>query len=629
MMKRITRRDFINGMLRTVAASMILPDWVLAGDDPPSYPPALQGMRGSHNGSFEVAHQLKDGTLWEKLGKAEEANDIYDLIVVGAGISGLSAAWYFRKATNPKTRILILDNHDDFGGHARRQEFGKDKNFTLTFGGSFAIESAAPYSPNAKALIQELGIDVPAFRKYVQRTLYRSHALYPGFFFDQKTFGSDRLLPDPYTDHYTEPSEIKQDAWGLFLKEAPLSEKAKKDLLRLHNEKVDYMPGLTQVEKKSKLSTVSYAEFLTTIAQCDPGVLTFFDARAHSLYGAGIDAIPAQDAWGLGFAGFGGMDLGAEPGIGMNHDAIYSEEAGDYFFHFPDGNATIARLLVRKLIPEAMPGNDAEDIVLARANYRKLDSSKSPARIRLNSTVVKVAHRNRDEVEVHYVQQGKARIVRTKRCVLACWHTVIPYICPELSNEQKTALAYAIKVPLMYARVAVRNWIPWVKLGIHHVYAPGCYFPSLNLPIPLSIGGYKTASKPEKPTVICLTKAFCRPGLPIRHQHRLGRQEVLTTSFELFEKRIREQLDAILAPGGFDSSRDITGIALHRWPHGYAYQYNSLYDPFWLEGKEGPCATARKPFGRIAIANSDAAAYSYADAAIDQAHRAVKELLGV
>src|SRR5688572_11591750 len=138
MMKRITRRDFINGTLRTVAASMILPDWVLAGDDPPSYPPALQGMRGSHNGSFEVAHQLKDGTLWEKLGKAEEANEIYDLVVVGAGISGLSAAWYFRKATNPKTRILILDNHDDFGGHARRQEFGKDKNFTLTFGGSFA-----------------------------------------------------------------------------------------------------------------------------------------------------------------------------------------------------------------------------------------------------------------------------------------------------------------------------------------------------------------------------------------------------------------------------------------------------------------------------------------------------------
>ena len=82
-----------------------------------------------------------------------------------------------------------------------------------------------------------------------------------------------------------------------------------------------------------------------------------------------------------------------------------------------------------------------------------------------------------------------------------------------------------------------------------------------------------------------------------------------------------------LGGGGFDPARDILAITVNRWPHGYAYQYNSLFDPFWLEGGEPPCVRARRPFGRIAIANSDADAYSYTDAAIDQAHRAVRELL--
>jgi spermidine dehydrogenase len=97
----------------------------------------------------------------------------------------------------------------------------------------------------------------------------------------------------------------------------------------------------------------------------------------------------------------------------------------------------------------------------------------------------------------------------------------------------------------------------------------------------------------------------------------------------MFEKNIREQLNAMLSTGGFDAARDITAISVYRWPHGYAYQYNSLFDPFWLAGEEGPCVVARKPFGRIAIANSDAGAYAYADGAIDHGHRAVEEILAL
>jgi spermidine dehydrogenase len=120
----------------------------------------------------------------------------------------------------------------------------------------------------------------------------------------------------------------------------------------------------------------------------------------------------------------------------------------------------------------------------------------------------------------------------------------------------------------------------------------------------------------------------CQPGLPARQQHRLGRTELLTTTFDTFEGKIRDQFTRMLGPGGFDAARDIRAITVNRWPHGYAYQYNSLWDPFWRDGKGAvPCEVARQPFGRLAIANSDAGAYAYADGAIDQAHRAVQELM--
>lgn len=625
---RITRRDFLNGAAVTIGAALTLPRWLsaidAAADEP--YPPALTGMRGSTNGTFEVAHQLRDGSFWEAAGAPIDTGEVYDVVIVGAGISGLSAAWFYRKLTGPKTRILLLDNHDDFGGHARRQEFTIDNRLLLTNGGTYAIESPAPYSKVAKGLIEELGINVAGFHNYLKADRYRSHNLSAGFFFDKATFGKDILLPDPNAEHYQGAPDVKETAWEKFLAGSPLNEKAKKDLYRLFKEAVDYLPGMTSAEKKARLARVSYAEYLTTLAHCDSSILPFFQTRPHPLYGVGIDAVPAQDAWGLDFPGFQGLKLDPEPGIGMNRDSIPNEEAEKYFFHFPDGNASIARMLVRKLVPAAIPGKTAEDIVLARARYGQLDSSGAATRIRLSSTVVRVKQ-DKKEVEITYARNGKAEVVRAAGCVMACWHTVIPYICPELPREQQTALAYAVKVPLVYARAAIRNWTSWEKLGVSSVHSPGNYFSQQHLSMPLSIGGYDISMRPEDPMVINLFRAPCSPGLPARQQHRAGRAELLSTSFETFERNIRSEMAAVLGAGGFDPARDITAIAVHRWPHGYAYQYNSLFDPFWLEGQEGPCAIARQPFGRITIANSDSEAYAYTDSAINEGHRAVQELL--
>ena len=639
MHRRITRRDFINGVAVTAGAA-IMPWHLAASDEPPAaektpgyYPPALTGMRGSHPGSFDAAHSLRDGTFWDSVGKPEDTGETYDLIIVGGGISGLAAAHFYRKVAGPKARILILDNHDDFGGHARRNEFRVNDAFRLGFGGTFSIESPAPYSAIAKGVIEELGIDVPSYPKYVDKNLYRSLGLRPKIFFDKETFGVDKLAVNPGMRGGSESedfSQVSRDLLKQFLAEAPMAEQAKLDLKRLYDEPKDYFPGLSSAEKKARLARISYANFFKDVAGVHPDIVKLYQAFPHGLFGVGIDAVSAQDAWGFDLPGFNGMKLDPAPGKGMNRDAIPNEEAEKYFFHFPDGNATIARLLVRKLIPGVMPGNSLSDVVLAKANYAKLDDAASPARIRLNSTAVRVKHlgdaASAKEVEVAYARGGKVYTAKAKNSILACWHVVIPYICEELPDKQKEALASAQKVPLLYTNVAVRNWTSFHKLGTSSVYSPGMYHSGMNLDLPVSIGGYECARKPEEPIVVHMMKAACHPGLPARDQHRMGRMELFGTTFEDMERKIRDQLSRTLGSGGFDPARDIAAITVNRWPHGYAYEYNSLFDSFWLEGGETPCEVARKPHGRIAIANADAGAYAYTDEAINQAYRAVAEI---
>ena len=640
----ITRRDFLNGVALGVAGAVLLPDALRAlplEDWAPEkaagyYPPALTGLRGSHEGSYAVAHELSDGSFWKTAGPPGDTGETYDLVVVGGGISGLAAAHFFRKRAGRRARILILDNHDDFGGHATRNEMTVPGRTLLGYGGTFSIESAAPYSALAKGLVTELGIDVARTPKVLDFGLYRKLGLRPAVFFDRETFGADRLTLDPTSSDGLLGSRgtaaAPRETWERFVAEAPLSEAAKRDLARLLEGSADYMPGLASEEKKARLARMSYADFLAKLAGVDPAVVALLQARPHTLYGVGIDAVPAQDAWGLGLPGFKGLGLDPAPGRGMNRDAIPNPEA-DYFFHFPDGNASIARLLVRRLIPAAVPGHTADDVVTARADYARLDEAASRVRIRLNSTVVRVVHRGDPararNVEVAYVRGGALKSVRARRCILACWNGMIPYLCPELPQRQREALAYGTKVPIVYTNVLLRSWTAFTRLGVGNVYAPGSYHTDVALDLPVSIGDYHCSRSPEEPIVVHMGRTPCSPGLAARDQHRLGRIELLDTSFETFERNIRDQLGRMLGPGGFDPARDIAAITVNRWPHGYAYQYNSLFDPFWLEGGELPCVTGRKPFGRIAIANADAGAYAYTDASIDQAHRAVEELLAV
>jgi spermidine dehydrogenase len=632
MHRRITRRDFLNGVALAVGAAGIFPPWEAmlataeAGDAPVQaagrsvYPPALTGLRGSHEGSFETFHALKDGTFWKTAGSILSTGETYDLAVVGGGISGLAAAYYYRKIVGQGARIIILDNHDDFGGHAKRNEFTANGRIFLGFGGTQSIDSPAPYSAVAKALIAELGIEVSRSAQVRDPTFYGKLGLQRAFFFDKETFGVDQLVRG-YSRQL--PNE--------FLQAAPCSDAVKRDVRRLIAEPRDPMPGLSSADRKARLARMSYAHFLTHVWKLDPGVLPLFQTRTHGLFGVGIDAVPAQDAWGLGLPGFQGMGLDPGAGPGQNYDAIRHPEEESYFFHFPDGNASVARLLVRHLIPGAIPGSSMDDVVTAQANYARLDVKGSSVRLRLNSTVVRVRHdppgTSARGVEVVYVRRGQLHRVWAGAAVLACWHSVIPYICPDLPEPQRAALAYAIKVPLVYTNVLLRQWTALQHLGVHAIVSPGLWHTSVRLDSPVSLGTYRSSQSPDEPIVLHLSRTPCKPGFEARAQHRAGRLELLSTPFDSIERSIREQLARLLGHAGFNPADDILAITVNRWPHGYAYQYNSLSDPFWLEGGTPPCVIARQRVGRIAIANSDAAAYAYTDAAIDQAHRAVHEIV--
>ena len=621
----ITRRDFLNGVALgvggTLASGTLGAEKLLAAaaldDYAPEktanyYPPALMGMRGNHEGSYTYAHGLRDGERWDGDGPAAETGETYDLVVVGGGISGLAAAYFYRKSAGKDTRILILDNHDDFGGHAKRNEFRAGNRMVLSYGGTQSIESPAKYSDVAKGLIEEIGVETERFYKDYDQKLYSN--LGTAAFFDKETFGEDRLI----TGMNTTP-------WPEFLAKAPLSDAAKQDIARVYTKKVDYLAGLSKEEKRAKLAKMSYADYLTKLCKVRPEALPFFQTFPHDLYGVGIDAVPALGCFESGddynsftYPGFDGL------GIGVH------EKEEPYIFHFPDGNASIARLLVRALIPAAMPGHSMEDVVTARADYSKLDVEGARVRMRLNTTAMHVEHSGTGDapksVNVAYMRGRKLQSVRAKNCVLACYNVMIPYICPELPQKQKEALSYLVKTPLVYTHVALRNWTSFAKLGVHQIVAPGGYHTYTALDFPVSIGNYAFPSKPEEPMVLFMLRTPCKPGLPMRDQFRSGRMELMVTPFSKFEQNVRDQLGRMLGGAGFDPAKDIEGITVNRWAHGYAYTPNTLFDPDWKE-EEKPWVIGRQPLGKIAIANSDAGANAYTNEAIDQAWRAVGEIL--
>ncbi len=642
MHRDITRRDFVNGVgvaVGAVGGSLLAPGWASAREGTPHaplaqdyYPPALTGMRGSHPGSFEAGHALRDGNSWTD---ATDTGEHYDCVVIGGGLSGLSAAYFFLTSAGSGARVLVLDNHDDFGGHAKRNEMTYRGRTLMLPGGTSYLESVGHYSAVCRTLLAAVGIDIDSAyaTSAAGRRFYGSLGLGNATFFSKEVFGEDRLVMG---------RGGQSGAWAEWLAKTPMSPEAQRDIARLYDDGAnpDTMPGLSDADKKERLARISYRDFLLDLAKVSPDVIPFFNDRPKGSFCVGIDAHPALYAWAQGYPGFQGMNLETLPlvgplaHIGGGQHGRENEWDDRPDIHFPDGNATLARLLVRAMIPDALPGTTLEDSMTSRLRYDRLDREGSDARIRLNSMGVSARHLGDPdvarEVEITYVRGGKAEKVRARHCVMGCWNGVIPHLCPEMSDEQKVALKYGVKMPLVSTNVLTRDWKAFENLGVSRVTAPGMYHSGVSLGRSVQFGDYQPSRSPEDPMILHMSRTPCAPGHPKKEQHRIGREDTLATSFETFERNIRDQLGRMLEGGGFDPARDIEAITVNRWPHGYAYSYNTLDDPIeWalFTPDDRPCVVGSRRFGRISIANSDAAASTHTDSAIDEAHRAVREQL--
>jgi len=608
----LTRRDFLDGVALAVASGLTPAAQIFA--QPGRYPPALTGLRGDHPGSFETAHAFaRQGATFPVDNLA--AQESYDLVIVGGGISGLAAAWFYRSAVGPQARILILDNHDDFGGHAKRNEFTLGGRRIIGYGGSESMQSPKTlYSPAAKDLVRELGIDLVRFDTAFDRNLYGSLGLARGLFFAREAFGRDALVVGDATGFGSASAKAATSVAELIAR-YPVSEASKAQLVALYEDQRDPLPDRTIEEKQQILKSTSYRDYLITICGLSDESANCFQGRTLGFFGVGCDAVAAADVRDFGYPGFQGL------GLPNDRNPAWDEP---YIYHFPDGNAALARLLVRALVLGVAPGDTMEDIVEAPFDYGRLDADGN-IRVRLDATCVSVQE-TPDQVLIGYVRDGRVRKVTSRQAVLACFHAMIPYLMPQLPAEQRAALARNVRTPLVYTNVLVRDWRAWVALGVHAISAPMSFHCNVKLDFPVSLGGYRCARDPVEPICLHLVHVPCAPnqGLDAREQFRIGRQSLLSMTFADFEDRIRDDLDRMLGPGGFASGRDIAAITVNRWAHGYAYTASSLFDgDDWRDTMR----LARRNTARVAIANSDAGWDAYAHVAIDQADRAVRELL--
>ena len=620
MTERITRREFIDGFAVSVAASL-LPGALRAQGANPAYPPALTGWRGSTPADLHTAHLVRDGQHYPIDGLPVDEH--YDLAIIGAGISGLAAAHYFR-AAHPTARILVLDNHDEFGGHARRNEFVVDGRQLIGYGGSEALQSPRTlWSTGARRLLTDIGVELKQFESAFNRTLYPGLGLSRGIFFKREAFGVDRLVRgDPMRLAADEiPANLMHARSAAeCIADYPVPAASRQQLVALYTERRDVLPGLSVAEKTALLQKISYRDFIKKYWGLDDLAANTLQGRSNDFYGIGIDELPALDTMEHGFPGAQGLGLRASA-------EARAEMEEPYIYHFPDGNASLARLMVRRLIPAVAPGDTMDDIVTARFDYTRLDQEHSATRVRLSSTVVAVKN-SAHHVDVGYVRAGRLQRVQAGRAIYAGYGTMLPYICGDLEQQQRSALAAGVRSPLVYVNVAVRNWQPWVKLGVHEISNPMGFYSQLKLDYPVSLGRYRCPVSPSEPILLHLVRAPTVPGsgLDARGAYRAARAQLYAMSFADFEGQLRDELTRMLGAGGFNAQRDIAAITVNRWGHGYAYGFNSLFDK---EQQPPVNVIARRRVGRLAIAGSDAAWDAYAHAAIDEARRAVNELAEV
>jgi spermidine dehydrogenase len=616
MNEPITRRDFINGTLAASAGLWLggrAPGGLVApgmADDWTGYGGVGEYARSNGNtwDVMSVAHMMRDGKFERATARATDTKEMYDLVAVGGGISGLAAAVFFQKRKGG--RCLVLDNHAIFGGEAKRNEFLVDGQSVVAHQGSamFPVPKAGGYSARFYEMI---GMDRTHF-DYQQwsgpspemplgQTPYGASRNY-GFYFGSK-FGQ-------------KPGVWVIDPWGKQLEGAPLSDDVKAELMRYRTVRDNGPRPAKEGDAISRqLDTITLEEHLMARHQITrQTVRDWLSPVEGGGYGLGPDVLSGYCAYA------------PETEYPDDGDSTLGDQM------FPDGNAGFARLMVKTLVPDAIPGPHTVDAVWRNnVRFAQLDRRGQPTRIRLNATVVRVEHAGdparAPHVVITYVKGGRLFRVRARSVVMAGGSWTTKHIVRDLPASHREAYAQFYRSPCLMANVAVRNWRFMYKLGM-----TGCrWFEGIGNYIALrklaTVGGTPETFGPDSPTVLTIKTLYAQPGLPIGEQGSRGRAEMLSKSFAQYERALREQLGDMFAAGGFDPRRDIAGVVLNRWGHAYVNPQPGFF--FGVDGKPAPRDVLRQqPHGRITFANTDLSGAMDHRNSILEADRAVAQVVG-
>ncbi len=609
-MSKITRRDFVNGSATLIATSVLSSAQTPAfgSEEKPTYPPSLTGLRGSHPGANTYAHRRAWNADFDA-GAIHDTGEDYDLVVVGAGLSGLAAAYSYRRQFGPRAKILILDNHDDFGGHAKRNEHLINGKKIISYGGSQTLVEPRLAAPAIRTLFEDVGVDLCRFDTAFDKGFYKKHGLGATTYFNAEHFGQDRVVQHPFCNYYNYIVGLQGAAISNeeAVAQTPLGERGQAQLLKVLQGGLHSL-NVPPETRSDYIKSHNYFDYLTgTLGVDDPQVLRMARNSAIDWSSASAELLTIEQAMKSGALGFAPV-------------TSYNDEQ-PYVHHFPDGNAGVARALVKYLIPDIAEGNTAESLVTAHFDYRELDQADRPTRVRLNSTVVDVHHNgdvdSADTVSIRYVRDGTAHEVTAAHVVMACYNMMIPHIVADLPERQATALGQQLKSPLVYTTLGLKNWKAFKEAGIGLAMSPGNMHQTLFMDFPVSLGGYRYTSAPDQPCIIQMISCPYSEewGKPRNEQYREARYQMLGRQFADYESEVRQHLSGMLPPKYFDFDRDVASITVNRWAHGYT-----------VAGPGSSVRLGRVPHGRITIANSDSAPAADAIAAMEMGLRAVEEL---